>query len=116
MSKSRTRELLTNNEKEPLIRDGLLRTIKLRIFLWESVKEMKRSSIDSLGVVGECGDAAGRKARGMGVFVPTNLQTTMRDSMSGRRTVAMCSVSEFSPMLERQSPNLRQRGVNLKDS
>ena len=108
--------MLTNNENEPLINEGLLRTIMLRIFLWASVKEMNRSSIDSLGVIGDCGNVATRRMRGIELLDPTNLQTTISDSISGRRTVAMCSVSEFSPTLERQSPSLRQRGVNLKDS
>lgn len=110
---------MTNSENDPLIKDGLFLTMRFSTFLWESVKDTKRSSIDSFGVVGDLGEADALMARVVELevdFEPTYLQTTIRASMSGNSTVAMCSVSGFSSMTAKQSPRRRHSGVNRNDS
>lgn len=65
----------------------------------------KGSSIDSRGVVGDLGEEVARNARLLAIeVVPAYLHTAIRDSISGRRAVAACSVSGFSSTIAKQSP------------
>ena len=100
------------------MREGLLRTMTFNTLRWASVNVTNKSSIDSRAEVGDFGEEAARKMRAAVPveLEPTYLQTTIRDSMSGKRTVAICSISGLCSMIERQSPNRFHNEVNLNDS
>jgi hypothetical protein len=91
--------VMNEERNDPLIKDRLLRTTRL------ICKGHEKNLPDSLGVIGDRDETDARKARetpATDVLGPTYLQTIMRDSTRGSRTVAMCSGSGVSSMTARQ--------------
>lgn len=91
--------------------EGLLRTRTLRIFRCESVKRRKMSSVESSAAEGDRGESEPRGAAESVLW--TCLQTTMRDSMMGRRAVAT-SLRLDDSTTARQSPRRCHKGPKSK--